>query len=412
MHQGARRLGSVLVVSIGVLIPSSLIAGVTDSPVDGGIADRANRADTSATKASVDGIEASRSAAVGCRSTLPTFTFRWTGTRTVELTAAAKPAGDFVIELRPVDPIRLTAGWASPVTRPQGVPYRIYADEGEGGPGVPVNLHDYDLFENAGLVHIDFADPLAPCPDRRDGGVDVTIYRMNDLRIEAGVAFFLNPEGDFSAFPEFAVRAWTQGSAFWRSGAEFRYTVLGTGHQAVDAGTAISLQSGAGTLEGNVFSLINPFAFCSSKGELPPRLELLGALGIRTRKGGKPDADGGIVAGTEFTDVQPRVALGMLFSVPGYSGSPTDTWGGSSASVAYGAAWDRYWKLSETGSNKVWRFWLEGSLDIPKIGGKYVRFSVRIFANTSVDFQGPSELKLIALTALDPTVFATIFSGK
>jgi hypothetical protein len=45
------------------------------------------------------------------------------------------------------------------------------------------------------------------------------------------------------------------------------------------------------------------------------------------------------------------------------------------------------------------------------LGGDYVRFSLQAFVNTPIDFKGPSELKLLGLSTIDPKVFAAPFGS-
>jgi len=113
--------------------------------------------------------------------------------------------------------------------------------------------------------------------------------------------------------------------------------------------------------------------------------------------------------------VKKRWFAGVEFAVNGYNaGKPGDSLANSRGFFRTGIMEDKLWEnvqlspASEDGmtpatfSDESERYFLEGELEIPKVGTDSWRLLLRTFASIPTSGKGPSDVRVSALVSIDP----------
>ncbi|MFI5119087.1 MAG: hypothetical protein ACHQM4_01660 [Thermoanaerobaculia bacterium] len=330
----------------------------------------------------------------------PEFSVRWVDHSAVELVTKADPAGEFEVEVRELP----GTSNSTPMKYAPADSVHATAD----GVGTAINLTGFKLLSTGGRIQVHYeSKETDPCTARKEGiSPPIVALEKHHLSIDLGVVFGLNGDGSFASHAEFAINA----TSFWKRWTtgviDLRYSALAAVQKGEDTSTFNPFTSGGGTFEASAIGLFHPWG---DEASIPWLMPLVG-VGVRTVPGGK-DAD---VAG------RGRLFVGARVQVLGYNqGTPADSLANTRGYFQIGLARDRFW-LQECGAGspdtcKAFdernRWFAEGQLEIPGIGGKYVRILARAKLDIPVSNNGPSELRISALSAIDPEFFRGIFGG-
>lgn len=338
----------------------------------------------------------------------PEFTVRWVDHSSVELVTKADPPGDFDVVVRELP------GTSNRCERKFTPDHPVHATT--DGAATAIDLTGFKLLSTGGRIQVHYtARDEKACKARKEGdSPPIIALEKHHLSIDVGVAFGLNGDGSFASHSELALNAtsiWTH----WTMGViDLRYSALAavqqgsdtSKQQATDTSKFNPFTSGGGTFEANAAEFFN------LKGDEAriPWLLVFGGVGVRTVPGGQ----GADVVG------RGRLLVGVRVQVLGYNqGTPADSFANTRGYFQIGYARDRFW-LQECGTgapatcvpfDERNRWFAEGQIEIPGIGGKYVRILARAKLDVPVSNNGPSELRISALSAVNPEFFRGMFGG-
>ncbi len=222
---------------------------------------------------------------------------------------------------------------------------------------------------------------------------DVLVLEQHHLAIDVGVSFGLDPAGKFVPHFEMAVSANSRWLNWLYGDVDLRLTTL---EATETTGQQPSLTSGAQTFDVAARSLWD--VRFSSFTDQAWGLVVLG-VGVRS------------VAPAEFTDVRRRFFGGARLQAVGYNaGEPAENFANTRAFLEFGYARDEFWK----GTNEN-RIYVEGQIEIPSFGSKWVRLLVRMKIDKALGpTENPSEVRMSVLSSINPSTFGTLlgFSPK
>jgi len=260
-----------------------------------------------------------------------------------------------------------------------------------GGSTALLKLNRNDLLSHAGGwlgLRYEAADQAGTCPERRSGPVNPQCDRWST----AG-----KPSADGKWRPGFL------------SGADIRYSAIGAidehaSDEAADPGSGDGgepadeepfnpLAAGGGVLEANVFGSLN----------LLPRFAIATGFGFTTVPG---------EAGSEL-ETKTKYYVALRGEVEGYNaGQPADSLAGSSSWAQAGTMNNDLFEavVLETAtdttpavlSDESKRYFLEGEVELPRVGTEWLRILVRLYASVPTSGDGPSDVRVSALASVDP----------
>jgi hypothetical protein len=387
----------------------------------------------------------------------PEFSFTWLDTEVAELEVKAEEEQRFVITLdylKPVEgdePILLKASpgagknaqrncWAE--TEPASQEANQAAElvkaseaSGEGareggeesarpitfcvnaspkGVGVPLFLDREAVLRGGGFVHVTF-EGLGKYPEscevNRTGSVPVKAMQKHRLSFDLGPTFNLGGDGSWASNMEAALTARSDWYTWFEGDVNIRYSAIGAVDEAPedadpeaggdgggDGQSFNPFEEGGGVFEASISGVVRPFRAASWLGLA------LGA-GLSSVPG----------ESTSRLETRQRVFGALRISAQGYNaGEPAETLGNSLGFIQAGYAQNDLWErvelvpASEDGSQEAVfsdeskRWFLEGEVELPRVGTDWARLLLRIFVSAPQSGDGPSDVRVSALISVDP----------
>lgn len=325
----------------------------------------------------------------------PTFSFNWYDTNLFELDCKAIPSGKFIVTIKEAPVNKKIAD----ESRSHELGEVLATPEGQS---YVVNLDDFRLIETGGKVIIEFesVNPENVCDERKKGAEIVSVFEKHRLHIDVGYVFALGNEGKFLRKAEFSLNSFSRYTSFLSGIANFRYSTFG----AIDSGKANlfnPFHSEGGTFEVELYGLLHP----GYKQWQFPVLSFITGVGIHTIQGDS----------SEPLQARPRSFVGFRVQTPGYNtGRRAVILAKSRGFFQVGYSYDDFWRNTEKN-----RFFFEGQLEIPGLGGEFVRIilrtkgdlPIRLKSPLKIESDGPSDIRISVLSQIDPKLFKAIFGG-
>lgn len=234
----------------------------------------------------------------------------------------------------------------------------------------------------------------------------VVVLEQHHLSIDIGPVFVMKNDGTFETDGELSLNASSRWSEMWGASVDLRLSSLNlpqsSAQPAAGGSSSPVALSSSNVFEGTARAIFYP-------GGAPwnvPNFALVLGAGTRSRlnaesRGRDPLLEANLLAGVRL-------------QVPGYNVStPADSLADTRGFIEVGYTRDRYWKDAAFQSDQRNRFYAEGQLEIPGLGGKNLRVLMRVRGSKPMQFDGPSDLRVSALAAINPAIFGTIFGmGK
>lgn len=232
----------------------------------------------------------------------------------------------------------------------------------------------------------------------------VVVLEPHHLSIDIGPVFVMRNDGKFDTEGELALTASSRWTEMLGAAVDLRLSSLNLPASAAGSGAGgaatppVSLSS-SNVFEGTARAIFYPGGVAWST----PSFGLVGGGGVRSRLNRDSTTD-------PVPLLEANLMAGMRLQVPGYNaGNPADSLAGTQGFIEVGYTRDRYWKDPSVQSDQRNRLYAEGQLEIPGLGGKNVRVLMRVRGSKPMQFDGPSDLRISALAAINPAVFSTIF---
>jgi hypothetical protein len=392
----------------------------------------------------------------------PEFSFTWLDTEVAELEVKAEEEQQFVITLEYLKPITTDepvllqgipgAGksarsncWAETKAASKEVAELLVASgapedgrearrEGEKvspqpitfcvnaspkGVGVPLFLDREAVLRGGGFVHVTFegtGEYPVSCEANRTGSIKVKAMQKHRLSFDIGPTFNLGGDGSWASNMEAALTARSDWYTWFEGDVNIRYSAIGAvGEDPGDSGDAEEdsdppaggnggndqnfnpFEEGGGVFETNISGIVRS-----------PRVPWLGlAVGV-----GLSSVPG---EANSRLETRERTFGAVRISAQGYNaGEPAETLGNSLGFIQAGYAQNDLWErvelepASEDGSrNAVFsdeskRWFLEGELELPRVGTDWARLLLRLFVSVPKSGNGPSDIRASALISVDP----------
>ncbi len=293
---------------------------------------------------------------------------------------------------------------------------------------VPIILDHAFLLESGGQMQVTYraitASTDANCQWNDTGVVPVRALQKHVLNIDLGSVFNLSGDGGWKPSTEVALFSRSEWSPYFVGGFDVRYSAVETtesGNAEEEGDDGDSGDGGEGSTaaeeaeeEAKEPKEFNPF---EQKGGVfeataygvvrPPGLNwlgLAGGLGFAT----VPGDDSG-----DALDARQRYWVAIETSVQGYNaGQPANRLGNTTGFLRFGYMKDDRWEktvlvpATETEeavtSDESDRYFVEGEIELPRLGTDAVRFAIRLFASIPESGDGASDVRVSALATVDP----------
>ena len=391
----------------------------------------------------------------------PEFSFTWLDTEVAELEVKAEQEQQFVITLEYLNPLTKdepvllqgTPGagksaqrncWAETKAAPREVvdltaasrapdkggrearregekvspqPIAFCVNASPKGVGVPLFLDREAVLRGGGFVHVTFegtGEYPVSCEANRTGSIKVKAMQKHRLSFDIGPTFNLGGDGSWASNMEAALTARSDWYTWFEGDVNIRYSAIGAvGEDAED--TEEDSGPPAGGNGGNDDQNFNPFEEGGGVFETNisgivryPRVPWLGlAVGV-----GLSSVPG---EATSRLETRERTFGAVRISAQGYNaGEPAETLGNSLGFIQAGYAHNDLWErvelepASEDGSqdavfsDESKRWFLEGELELPRVGTDWARLLLRLFVSVPKSGNGPSDIRASALISVDP----------
>ncbi|MBZ0112840.1 MAG: hypothetical protein K8J08_10295, partial [Thermoanaerobaculia bacterium] len=254
------------------------------------------------------------------------------------------------------------------------------------------------------------------CLRKSIGGQPVIAIEKHSLTFDLGSVFSHSGDGSWESNPEIAVRARTLWSPNLEGGFEARLSSIGSDKPAegetTEAEPAAEMPAEAGAKEPSEEKAFDPFV--DGGNLLQARVYGFFTPGWRQPIGLILGAGVSTVP-SEQSRIETRTNVfgGVRFAVNNYNaGQPSDSLSGSNGFVQVGYAKDNLWEsvvlmpATETTeavlSDESKRWFLEGELELPAVGNKWLRILTRLHVSLPTSGDGPSDVRVSALAKIDP----------
>ena len=243
------------------------------------------------------------------------------------------------------------------------------------------------------------------CDVRGEGPTDpeLKVLDKHKMAFDVGSVLSLEGDGSWSSQAEATATFVSRWYINFSSGVSFRYSAIGaisdTPEEPADgeetpAKEIDPFQSGGGTFESGIFA---SWLFSKNVG-------FSAGVGFATLPG---EASGALVAKNNYF-------VALRAEVEAYnSGRPAETLAGASGWLQGGLLWDGLFEDvvvkaaegdgEELRSDESERFFVEGELEVPRVGTNWFRMLVRIRASVPTSGDGPSDVRVSVLGSIDPT---------
>lgn len=348
------------------------------------------------------------------------------GPGTIELLGSAPPCVDCVdcVDCEEQDLLAAASEICDDDDGPTALTLCLFA--AEGGTSVPVTFDRKAVLRGGGFLSATYrevvAEEVAGCDVRHRGVTKVKAIDQHVLSFDVGPVYTLDGEGGWSNHAEVAVTARSEWSPLFHGGVDLRYSAIGAVAETEDDGMSMEGGDegeggeGGGDGEATDVRAFNPFEQgggvfeASFHGSLHPLrnnrwLGLLAGAGASSLPGEE---------GAEL-DLRRRWFAGLEMSVKGYNaGQPAKSLGGTRGFVRFGYMDDELWDnveiepASDDGttpavfSDESERYFLNGELELPKLGTEWLRIYLRTFISVPASGDGPSDVRVSALVSVDP----------
>lgn len=281
------------------------------------------------------------------------------------------------------DPISLLFAPSSPCNsekaRPGGVAFCVIASP--GGASIPLSIDRRGLLRSGGQLEIQYQSP--GCSVRRQSVRAIDKHRLS---LDLGTSYILRGDGSWDNHAEAALSRRSQWREHLLLGTDLRYSFLSTDATTTTDANATDpgdqpplnpLESTAGVLQGDLYLVLGaPFA---------PRLGLVIGGGFSTLPGSESELE-----------TTRRYFTGLRVSVDSYnSGRPGDSLRHASGYLQAGISMDDLWIEAA-------RIFVQGELELPKIGTSWLRSVVRLDISLPASGTGPSDVRVSVLGSVDP----------
>ncbi len=421
------QVGKIRVTFTGVTEPTSVSVGVDPKSL---IVIVPQNAHAGTLKVTLDGAEIgtadfkmpppATTAGAACKPL--EFNFKLVGSRTISLLVTSDAPGTFEIVVKPLPPSKGKA-----LSSCGGPTREFFKTERTVAVGVteiafPV-LSECDLATvlNAdGLVEVSYkCKDKDPCREKADGKKTVLLLEQHRLTLDVGSVFALETGGSWKSNPELAVNATSRLHPRWRGIVDIRYSAIGAIASPTSTPSVTPTPTPSPATTPTPSPVFNPFT--SSGGIVRADFSLLYATSS------SPAPMFNIVGGFGFTtvpgqklakvDARARFLGGGRLEVRGYNaGQPADSLSNSNGYFQVAVAWDDLWRWEEVVADKIvhhqdpWRVVTQGQLELPQIGGEYLRLSLRLVADIPISRNNTfSDIRISALATLDPKIFRSLF---
>jgi hypothetical protein len=374
---------------------------------------------------------AAAAASDGSQCKEPKIAFKWVAPTSLYLIAQTETSGTFEV-----------SAWVLPVNPPYGglgLPSICKVAEASaegrrffhatlplsaGENEIPVtDLDDKklcSLYAADGWVQVEYSGVgSATCPGAVHGAARVQALEKHVLAIDIGSTFLLEKGGNWSSQPEVALTATSRWEPYLTGVVDLRYTSVGAIEESATKDEAPEaepqedkefnpFESGGGVFRGDFYMAIIPY---------PSRVSgwgIFGGAGFTT----VPKT-----AGDEGVETRLRAFVGLRWQVFGYNaGRPADSLANTRGHFQVAYAQDDLWKwdqrvVDESGAESFvhrderHRYLIQGQIELPEIGGEYLRIAVRLDTSVPTSNEGPSDVRISALATLDPKIFRALFGG-
>ena len=279
------------------------------------------------------------------------------------------------------------------------------------GTRVPLRLDREEVLRGGGFVRVAYNSTETypkSCEETQVGAQSVRAMKKHYLSFDVGPVFNLEGSGSWANNMEAALTARSDWFTWFQGGVSGRYSAIDTGEDSTDDppagepeendGEFNPFEEGGGVFEASVYGVLRPPKTFSWAG-------IVAGAGLSSIPG----------AADSELETRQRTFAGIRFAAQGYNaGDPKDSLAESVGFIHAGLAWDDLWEEVEIEpaaadgsspavlSDESKRYFLEGELELPRVGTEWARIVMRLYASVPRSGDGPSDVRVSALMSIDP----------
>ncbi|MCH7666002.1 MAG: hypothetical protein IH936_08750 [Acidobacteria bacterium] len=269
------------------------------------------------------------------------------------------------------------------------------------------------------------------CLERRQGQRQVVVFEKQILKLDAGSVFSRNKDDGFDSSLELAINATSRWTSWLTGVVDLRLSEISAideAEQSMDSTSGMDpmdemeatkifnpFAEGGSIVRGDFYAIIHPRAKNKIGSLYPPPFGFLLGSGFSTFSGG-----------SDSVEAKQRYFYGLRLQVLGYNRKKApEGFGGTTGYVQFGLARDDLWRFEElvdTDSNPVTdavvvmrderdRIFFEAALEFPKLGSDAARMAVRLFADLPESGNGPADIRVSILAAIDLKAIGKTFGA-
>ncbi len=264
------------------------------------------------------------------------------------------------------------------------------------------------------------------CAARRQGQAYLIAFEKQLLKIDAGTVFSRNKDDGFDGALELALIATSRWTRSITGVVDIRLSEIAAIKETPppdeemmmpEAETAMPempaapeifnpFAEGGSIVRGNAYAVYYPKSTIKGNPLYPPSFGLVGGIGFSTFSGGSGSS----------VEAKERYFYGARWQVNSYNRKldPVN-FGGTTGFVQFGMARDDIWQFEESidadgdpstdpevvQRDERDRYFFEAQLEFPRLGNETARLATRLFADIPKSGDGPSDIRISVLAAID-----------